>query len=248
MRVLKMTVSYDGTDFCGWQFQPGKRSVQETVESAILAVTGDDVRTVASGRTDAGVHAIGQVVSAPSETNLDDKTLCRALNARLPYDVRIGKVEFAETAFHPIRDAKSKRYRYVIQCGGQPNVFQRRFCWHLHQTLDVVEMQQAANRLIGQIDFASFQAAGAPRKSTVRTVFELDLVEQQVENESFVTFEIEANGFLYNMVRIIVGTLVQVGLGKQTTAWMEEVVQGCDRRLAGPTSPPQGLFLLFVRY
>ena len=123
-----------------------------------------------------------------------------------------------------------------------------RFTSQSHQTLDVVEMQQAANRLIGQIDFASFQAAGAPRKSTVRTVFELDLVEQQVENESFVTFEIEANGFLYNMVRIIVGTLVQVGLGKQTTAWMEEVVQGCDRRLAGPTSPPQGLFLLFVRY
>ncbi|MDG2382883.1 MAG: tRNA pseudouridine(38-40) synthase TruA [Pirellulaceae bacterium] len=248
MRVLKMTVSYDGTDFCGWQLQPGKRSVQEIVESAILAVTGESIRTLASGRTDAGVHAIGQVVSAASETRLDDQTLCRALNARLPYDVRIGKLEFAKEGFHPIRDAKSKRYRYVIQCGGQPNVFRRHFCWHLHQSLDVARMKQAADQLVGQIDFASFQAAGAPRKSTVRTVFDLDLVEQQVEDESFVTLEIEANGFLYNMVRIIVGTLVQVGLGKQNPAWIEEVVQGCDRRLAGPTSPPQGLFLLFVRY
>lgn len=248
MRVLRLIVSYDGTDFFGWQYQPGKRTVQEALERAIASVTGEQQRSLASGRTDAGVHAVGQVVAVRTETTLDAATLYRALNARLPEDVRIRDVEFASTDFHPIRDAKSKRYRYCLQFGGQPDVFRRRFCWHVHRSLDVDAMRDASHHLVGERDFASFQASGAPRKSTVRNVRALDISEEIVDGQNFVTFEIEANGFLYNMVRIMVGSLVEIGLGKQTDAWLDHAIRGRDRKLAGPTAPPQGLCLLFVHY
>ena len=248
MRVLRLTVSYDGTGFFGWQFQPGKRTIQETLETAVESVTGEQQRSLASGRTDAGVHALGQVVAVRTDTELDATTLCRALNARLPEDIRIRDVGFADPDFHPIRDAKSKRYRYSLQFGGQHDVFRRRLCWHLHRPLDPDAMRDAARLLVGEQDYASFQASGAPRKSTVRNIHHLEIADESVDGQNFVTFEIEANGFLYNMVRIIVGSLVQIGLGKQDEAWLRRVVDGRDRRLAGPTAPPEGLCLLFVRY
>lgn len=248
MQSLKLTVAYDGTDFCGWQVQPQGRSVQSVLEAAVSTVTGEHRRLIASGRTDAGVHAIGQVVGLKSETRLDAETLRNALNANLPPDIRVRSVENAPLDFHAIRDARAKRYRYVIQHAGQPDPFRRRYSWFLPKRLNVEHLRQASRELVGQRDFASFQAAGSPRKTTVRNVHELTIATEVTEMAEFISLDIEADGFLYNMARNIVGTLVEVGQGKQTQAWIKSVVQACDRRLAGPTAPAQGLFLWSVRY
>ncbi len=248
MPSLKLTIQYDGTDFCGWQFQPQGRSVQGVLESALSKVTGEQRRVIASGRTDAGAHALGQVVSLETQTHLDVQTLKNALNAHLPADVRVRLVEWAPDNFHAIRDARSKRYRYVIQFGDQPDPLRRRYSWFLPKTLDVNQMRDASTALIGQHDFASFQAAGSPRKTTIRTVHELTISCEATETTDFISIEIEADGFLYNMVRNIVGSLVDVGRGKQNPAWIASVVQARDRRMAGPTAPAHGLILLSVSY
>lgn len=261
MRTLKLTLAYDGTQYAGWQSQPQGFTLQDALESVIARITGESLRVTASGRTDAGVHALGQVVSFTTECRLPLDVLLRALNAHLPRDIVVRSVEDAPDGFHAIRDAKRKRYRYVIQDGPMADVFRRRYAWHVFQQLDVPAMQRAAQALVGTHDFCSFQSAGAERETTVRTVFEIDLrrakeVEQGGgegghrggEDQSLITLEIEADGFLYNMVRTIVGTLVQVGRGTEPEDWPAQVLRACDRRAAGQTAPPHGLFLVEVKY
>jgi tRNA pseudouridine38-40 synthase len=270
MRTLKLTIAYDGTAYAGWQLQPEKPTIQGTLENAIAKVTGRHVRILASGRTDAGVHALGQVVGFRTDTTLPPEVLLRAINANLPHDVAVIDAAEAAEGFHPIRDAVRKRYRYMIHDGPIRDVFCRHFAWHyVYGRLDADAMRRAAAALLGTHDFSSFETSGAKRKTSVRTVFDL-VVERgaagqggtgglgirnwgfgtktDIDCSPFLTIEVEADGFLYNMVRAIVGTLVEVGRGSRPEGWPGEVLRAKDRRQAGPTAPPQGLCLVKVEY
>ncbi len=249
MRTIKLTLAYDGTDFAGWQRQQSGRTVQATLEESIEKITGARSSTLASGRTDAGVHALGQVVSFRTESRLSAEVLQRALNAELPRSMAVLDAAEVHDSFHATHDALRKRYRYVIHNGPIRDVFARRYAWHFgYGRLDAEAMQRAAAALIGTHDFSSFETTGAPRKTSVRTVYDLRIERGRGEREDFVTLEIEANGFLYNMVRTIVGTLVDVGRGARPESWPGEVLEAVDRRRAGRTAPPQGLFLVNVEY
>lgn len=245
-RNIRLTLAYDGTAYAGWQYQPDRLSVQEVLERAILAVTGTAVRPIASGRTDAGVHALAQLVGFRTHCRLAADVLKRALNANLPPDVVVLSAADAPPEFHPLRSVARKRYRYVLHNSPDRDLFRRAYCWHWGLHLDVAAMQRAATALVGTHDFASFQTSGAPRASSIRTVYELTVQRCPPPLADVIHMEVEANGFLYNMVRSIVGTLVEVGRGAQPEAWPAAVLQACDRRRAGPTAPPQGLFLAEV--
>ncbi len=262
MRRFQLTLAYDGTAYAGWQVQPGRPTIQEALEAAVEKVTGQRARTIASGRTDAGVHALGQVVAFAADAPLSCEVLRRALNANLPRDVAVLEVAEAPATFHPIRDARRKRYRYVLHDGAVRNVFALRFAWHYpYGRLDAAAMQRAAEPLLGRHDFRSFETSGAERKTSVRTVFDLAVCRAEAgagpppaapapagPRDDWVVLEIEADGFLYNMVRAIVGTLTEVGRGARPEHWPAEVLAARDRRPAGPTAPPQGLFLVNVAY
>ena len=249
MRTFRLLVSYDGTNYSGWQAQRRQRSVQETIEDAIAGVTGQKVRILASGRTDSGVHALGQVVSVRLETRLSAEVLQRALNAVLPRDIAVLDATETHDGFHPTHHAVRKRYRYVIHDGPVRDVFRRGFCWHFNQgRLDEAAMQRSAAALVGTHDFSSFETTGSRLKDKVRTIFELSVRRGGDSQQDLITIEVEADGFLYNMVRALVGTLVEVGRGVQGETWPAEVLKAADRRLAGPTAPPQGLFLVKVDY
>ncbi len=247
-RTLKLTLSYDGTAYCGWQVQPNGPTIQQAMERAFATIFGARISITASGRTDAGVHARGQVASCELPTEMSLERICRALNGNLPADIRVLSVEEAPAGFHAIRDAIRKRYRYCLDDAPIHDVFRRNFVWHVRAgRLDVVAMQQAARALIGTHDFRSFQAAGSDRKTTVRTIFALD-VQRCEATSGEIVIEIEADGFLYNMVRNIVGSLVEIGLGNQSVHWLEDVLAARDRTQAGRTAPPEGLLLLHVTY
>ena len=248
MAVIKMTLAYDGTAYCGWQIQPKHKTVQATLEQALAEVTGAPTRVIASGRTDAGVHAIGQAVSFYTKSHLSCDVLRRAVQSRLPPDIAILEAVPEKDTFHPIRDAVSKRYRYVLNDALIPSVFSRRYCWHYPAPLAASTMARAGKMLVGKHDFASFQSSGAPRESTVRILSDLSVERQGDQDRGEIWIEVEANGFLYNMVRAIVGTLTEVGRGAKSEAWCGEVLAARNRSHAGPTAPPQGLFLLFVNY
>ncbi len=274
-----MTVAYDGTHYAGWQVQPGRLTIQGMLEKAIAQVCHERTRVTGSGRTDSGVHAIGQVASFSLNTwRADPAALKRGLNSKLPSDICIGRMAEAPIDFHAIRDATGKRYRYQIQVGGIRNAFEYRYHWHIAGPLDVAAMRRAAELLRGRNDFASFQAAGSDRKTTIRHVRDLAVLESPDRYSSYspglesgypdrhanqssragqgrresdltqIAIEIEADGFLYNMVRNIVGTLILIGLRKQPAEWASEVLLAKDRKIAGPTAPPHGLFLLWVKY
>lgn len=243
-----LTLSYDGSAYHGWQSQPDKISIQQTLEEAIAEIVQEKVHVTASGRTDAGVHAMGQVANARFATRLDERTLCKAINAKLPLDIRIQSVRIAVMDFNAIRHAQRKRYRYVLQDGDHGNVFARNYCWYLPKRLDLSAMQQAAALIQGEHDFACFQTAGSPRKSTVRTVYAADVRRVSLELWNPIYIEVEANGFLYNMMRNIVGTLVKVGQGREPVDWVRDVIAGRDRRRAGCAAPAKGLYLLYVEY
>lgn len=243
---FKMTIAYDGGAYCGWQVQPNGRTIQGELERAVHSVGGRSVRVTASGRTDAGVHATGQVVSFQVETDLPAETWRRALNANLPDDIRVLAAE-RRPRFHAIRDAIGKRYRYVLQDGEPENLFLRHYAWRTRRPLELEAMRQAASRLLGRHDFSSFEAAGAPRADSVRTIHDIT-VERPPHDAAQLWIEIEADGFLYNMVRNIVGSLEVIGAGKQPVAWIEEVLAARDRKRAAATAPPQGLFLIRVDY
>ena len=247
-RTFRLTLSYDGTAYAGWQVQASGRTIQAELEAALLQVTGERIRAVASGRTDAGVHALGQVASFGSETRLPADVLRKALDANLPRDIVVLEVREAPAGFHAIRDALRKRYRYVIQDGPIRDVFGRAYAWYFAQPLDVETMRTAAQALLGRHDFSSFEAAGSPRVSSVRTIYDVSVERRAGDFLERVIFEVEADGFLYNMVRNLVGSLVEVGCGRQGPSWIAEVLAARDRKQAGITAPPQGLFLVSVDY
>ncbi len=241
MRTIKLTLAYDGTAYAGWQSQPDRRTLQETLEQAIQQIVGEQLRVVASGRTDAGVHALGQVVSFNTHSALSADVLLCALNAELPRDMAVIEVCDAATGFDARRDARSKRYRYVIRDGQHPRVFERNYAWQVPRRLDDRRLARAALPLVGTHDFSSFETQGSPRATSVRTVYALEVIRDPVDPDRL-WIEIEANGFLYNMVRSIVGTLVEVGRGVREEDWPGEVLAATDRRAAGRTAPARIVF------
>jgi tRNA pseudouridine38-40 synthase len=245
VRNIKLTLGYDGTDFNGWQTQPGFRTVQETLESAIAKLTGAErARVNASGRTDAGVHAVGQVVNFYTQTTLGPEILVRAINAHLPHDVVVASAEDMPQAFDANRDAKRKLYRYVIYDGAVPNPFMRRYCCHSRHRLDAAAMRRALQPLSGRHDFHSFETDWPNRLSSVRTITHIAISRFG----DWLWLDVEADGFLYNMVRAIAGTLMYVGRGYWPEEQVARILNAEDRAQAGPTAPAQGLFLMRVSY
>lgn len=244
MKTFKLGISYDGTGYCGWQVQPNGRTIQEELRQAVGKVTGQAVAPVGSGRTDAGVHALGQVAHLRIETELAPEVLQRALNANLPEQIVVRWVERAPDDFDAVRHAKWKKYRYVYHDGPLPDVFLRQYCWRVRTPLDDQRMDQAAAYLVGTHDFRCFETEWPNRASSVRTIRECKV--SRLGNLLYL--DVEANGFLYNMVRAIAGTLYEVGRGRWEIDRVRELLQSGDRRLAGPNVPPQGLFLMHVHY
>jgi tRNA pseudouridine38-40 synthase len=270
MPWFKLTLSYDGADFSGWQTQPSRRTVQGEFERAWHAITGETVRVTAAGRTDAGVHAAGQVVGVESATRIEPAALLLALNAMLPPDAAVRSVEHAPDGFHATTGAKRKRYRYTIYNDHRRPVFWRKYAWHIPTPLDIAAMHAGAQHLVGTHDFVSFQSAGSERESTVRTLFAAEVavvspasataprlapgaVDRATGGASFeadalITIEVEGDGFLYNMVRAIAGTLAEIGRGKRDPAWIADVLAARNRTQAGQTAPAHGLTMLWVSY
>jgi tRNA pseudouridine38-40 synthase len=258
-RWLKLTLAYDGGAYAGWQVQPDKPTVQGTFEATWQRLTQESLRVTAAGRTDAGVHALGQVVGLATETRLTNEDLHRGLNALLPNDIAVCAIEDAREGFHATYDAVGKRYRYQIHNGRAPSVFDRHFAWHYPQPLNSDAMHAAGQGLLGRHDFSSFETAGSERPDSIRTIHELTVAESAAADSdsavseklpygSRITIDVAGDGFLYNMVRTIVGTLVEVGVGKRDVSWPAEVLAAMDRRRAGQTAPPHGLFLVSVDY
>ena len=273
MPSFKITLAYDGAEFSGWQAQPGRRTVQGELERAWLEITGEAVRFCAAGRTDAGVHAAGQVASVESATTIPPESLVHALNSKLPADAAVQLVERVADGFHATHDAKFKRYRYSIINDPRRPVFLRKYAWHVPTPLDVAAMEAGGVHMVGTHDFASFQSVGSERESTVRTIFAVHVApgsargavsgaaessvfgrradpraEPGAESASLVTIDVEGDGFLYNMVRTIAGTLVEVGRGKRPPEWIAEVIAAKDRCAAGQTAPAHGLCMQWVAY
>jgi len=244
MRNIKLILSYDGTDFHGWQRQPGLRTIQQTLEDAILVLTQARPTATASSRTDAGVHALGQVVHFLTPSRHRPEIILKALNALLPRDLRVLEVRDMPQAFHATLDAISKRYRYVIDDGPIASPFHLRYSWQVLRRLNIEAMNRAGAVLVGRHDFRSFETDWPNRTSSVRTVLELVVTR----SDDLVWLEVEADGFLYNMVRAIAGTLSWVGIGKRPESWVSDVLRAEKRVEAGPTAPPRGLFLVKVRH
>lgn len=247
MKHFKITLAYEGTDFVGWQRQATGASIQGLLEDALGELDGRGVRVTGAGRTDAGVHALGQVAGFPLERSIAPDALARALNARLPHAVRVMSAEEAPAEFNARFDVRTKTYRYRIWNGEAISPFERRYAWHLAGELDVDRMAAAARLVEGKHDFAAFQASGSSTKTTERVVISSHL-ERRRSDAPRIVYEISGEGFLRHMVRNIVGTLVEIGRRRRNVEWMADVLASRDRSKAGPTAPPEGLFLVRVVY
>lgn len=277
MRNIKLEIEYDGTNYAGWQIQnrPQKRgqipfpdshlvrkkvsdpffqgTIQETIENILQGVLQEKVRLIASGRTDSGVHALSQTANFRTASRIGVLKLQNALNSLLPDDISIRKMRELDPDFHSRYRAKAKTYRYIISISRFPSAFLNKFSWHIPYKLDINLMRQEARCLIGRHDFKSFCASGSRVKTTIRDIREIAINAKArcrllAVNCKLITIEIEANGFLYNMARNIVGTLVEVGRERLGRGSLKRILLAKDRRLAGPTAPANGLFLLKVRY
>jgi tRNA pseudouridine38-40 synthase len=241
---LKLTIEYDGIDYCGWQAQPNGRAIQDVIEQGLEKILGAKIRLTASGRTDAGVHALGQVANFTHDGEIDLWRLQRGLNGVTPNDIVIRRVEVVPDSFDARRDARVRSYQYRIWNDRWPPAILRRFAWHVHDALDLSAMQEAIRFLEGERDFASFRAAGCDAAHSIRKIYRNSLTRQG----ELLLYDVEANAFLRHMVRNIVGTLVEVGRGERSAASFAELLEAKDRKQAGPTAPPQGLFLMEVKY
>lgn len=245
MRNIKLTIEYDGTNYLGWQRQKRGPTIQQTMEAAIEKITKNGVRLIGSGRTDSGVHALGQVANFKTSTGLPAYKLQKALNANLPQDISIVKCEEADVTFHAQFDAKSKVYAYVILCRPHRPALDRLRVWHIPFTLHLHEMREASKALIGRHDFRAFGLSTQTLKSTVREVLKLELSFRENDN---LHFEIEATGFLKRMVRLIVGTLIQVGRDRIAVDGVRRMLESGERTNFVRAAPPWGLYLKEVKY
>jgi len=241
---FKAIVEYDGTEYAGWQVQPNGRTIQGVLEEAVRAMLGESVRVVAAGRTDAGVHAAGQVISFQLQRALAVHRLQGGLNALTPRDIVIRALESVADDFDPRREARSRVYVYRIWNARWPSPFWRRYAWHVAWPLDRQRMQAAALDLIGEHDFSAFQAAGCDAEHAIRRV----LRSEVTSTDAMLTYTIEATAFLRHMVRNIIGTLVEVGGGERPERDLPRLLAARDRTRSGPTAPACGLCLMQVNY
>jgi tRNA pseudouridine38-40 synthase len=244
-RNIKLVIQYDGSDYHGWQIQPGKKTIQEAVTEAIRNLVGKEVVLTGASRTDAGVSALGQSVFFELlDSPIPTVNLAKAITDRLPEDIAV--IEAAEVSpdFDVISDVKNKLYRYTIYTGKVRPVLQIRHCWHLPYKLDAAAMDRGAKMLVGKKDFKSFASAADQREDSVRTIFRCDITQDR----ELVYTEVEGDGFLYNMVRNIVGTLAEVGIGRMKPEKIAEIIDAKDRCAAGPMAPPEGLCLMEIKY
>lgn len=245
MRNIKLTIEYDGKNFAGWQKQPGLESIQAEIENAIQKVTGEAVEIYGSGRTDAGVHAWGQVANFHTDSNIDIAKIPYAINSKLKRSVVIKKAEEVDERFHARFNAKGKTYVYLINNDEFPSALDRFREFHMPVKMDVNKMKEAIKYFEGSHDFKGFMSSGGnKKKTTVRTLTKCELIV----DENRIKIELSGDGFLYNMVRIICGTLVDVGLGKIAVEDIPDIINSGDRTRAGKTLPPHGLYLKEVRY
>lgn len=245
MANFKLIIEYDGTAYQGWQVQKNAATIQGEIENALKIMTGKDITLTGSGRTDSGVHALGQCANFHCETRLSPQVFQKGLNSLLNKDIVIKDCQYADENFHARYDVKSKTYQYRILNRAVPAAVGRQYAWFIRNKLDINAMRSAAKHLEGTHDFKAFEGAGSPRSHTVRSVFRSDISEHDA---GYVIFEIEANGFLKFMVRNIVGTLAETGIGKISPEDFRQILLSKDRKLAGATAPPQGLFLMNVTY
>ena len=257
MRTVKLTIAYDGTRFVGWQRQASGESIQGWLERALEPLEGAPVTVHGAGRTDAGVHALGQVASVSLGSTHDSATLMRALNAQLPPDIRVRAVEDVAADFHARFSARRKTYRYLVRHAPFADPFERSFAWHVPEPLHISEMITAAATLQGTHDFSAFRSTGSDVATTVRTIHRSELrsrsgVDWLPETHAagvLLAYEVEGDGFLRHMVRAVVGTLVEVGRGARTAGSVAALLQtGMARAEAGPTAPAHGLYLVGVAY
>ena len=242
--IATFTIEYDGKDFNGWQKQPTKLNIQGTIEQAIKQITGEDIELNASGRTDAGVHALGQVANFKTNSKIPIEKFAIAINSKLKRSIVIKRAEEVDERFHSRLSCKRKTYRYIINNSQEGTAIYRNLETHIPQKLDVEKMQKAVKYFEGEHDFKAFKASGTSSKSSVRTIYKANVYQ---ENEK-IFIELTGNGFLYNMVRIIAGTLVDVGLGKIEPEEIPKIIQEGKRENAGKTLPPNGLYLVKVMY
>lgn len=253
MRNVCMAISYDGTGYNGFQSQTEHRlnTVQDRIEEAIKALTGETIKIIASGRTDAGVHARMQVFNFTTSADIPVDRWCMALNARLPDDIRAWKAAEVSADFHSRRSAKQKTYRYSIRCGRHPNLFARHMEFHHYTALDAERMREGLVHLVGEHDFTSFCSTRSTKPSHIRTIYnariECEPYDPMLQSYVMHIF-LTGNGFLYNMVRIIAGTLIEVGMGKKESEAMKHILEAKNRALAGPTAMAHGLMLWEVFY
>lgn len=244
MNKIRVTLEYDGTNYAGWQWQPDEPTLQGALEEAIRKTSGEEIRVTASGRTDAGVHAYGQVVSFKTESGIDARGWQGALNHFLPDDIRVLDASEAPPDFSARHSARGKRYEYIVFNRHVPSPLMKNRAWHVGTALDVGTMMAAAGHLLGEHDFSSFQAAGCSANHAIRELRTLDI---SAEGE-LIRFSLEASAFLRHMVRNMVGTLVEVGRGRFAPDDVKRILEARDRTRSGPTAPPQGLYLVKVIY
>ncbi len=255
MPNLKLTLAYDGTDYVGWQRQAAGRSIQGLLETALAELEGASVTVVGSGRTDAGVHALAQVASVRMARDVEPPVLVRAINAKLPGDIRILGADIVSSAFHARYSARSKLYRYWVSNGRVADPFAARYAWHVATPLDLDAMRAAGEHLLGRHDFAAFQSTGSAVSTSVRTLSSLTVARRPEcgvagltagNGVARITIEVEADGFLRHMVRAMAGTLVEVGRGLRPAGDIASILESGRRDRAGPTAPAHGLFLVRV--
>jgi len=242
MRTIKLTIEYDGTHFSGWQIQPNQRTVQGVIEKALAKLTKEKIKVVGAGRTDAGVHALGQVASFRCQKGLPMKAFINGINFFLPEDVKIIHAEEAHPSFNARRDAVQRTYRYVVS--KRPRVVGRYYSWYSKMTFSLEPMKKASHYLVGGHDFTSFSKSDSETNDYSSHVLDIHWIESDEE----VWFEITALRFFHNMVRIIMGSLLEVGYGRISPEQFHRILMARDRKVAGPTLPPQGLFLVSVGF
>ena len=245
MRNVRLLIEYDGTNYQGWQVQPKGPTIQRILEEKLGLLTGERIQLFGSGRTDSGVHALGQVAHFKTQSQMDIRTIQRALNSLVPPDIVIRKVEEVDETFHARKHSKSKIYEYRILNRDLRSAFYRGYVWYRPQKLNLAEMKKATQSLIGEHDFSAFRTVGSSTRTTVRRVIR---AEWKRGRDGLLCFEIEANGFLKQMVRSIIGTLVEIGKGRMKAMEFQRILESKDRRKAGPTAPAHGLFLKEVKY
>lgn len=261
MRNLKLTIEYDGTSYCGWQIQKSRtlhaagrrsKSIQEIIENTLQKILQEDIRLIASGRTDAGVHALAQVANFKTSSSITTERLQKGLNGLLPDDIVITKIEEAGCDFHSRFAAKSKLYRYIVLNQSYPSALLKDKVYFYPYSLNVKLMRQEARCLLGRHDFKSFCASGSSSRTTTRIIKNISISVKRYTlyaiRYTLIMIDIEADGFLYNMVRSIVGTMLEIGRGRFKKGHIKKMLRVKDRNLSGPTVPARGLFLVRVNY